>query len=379
MLTILTTLTTTPTIVIVALTVKSSFASLVEISPTLLISIGLSSCLLLAGSSTSSISSSSELSLIRSTVTSSSSSPVAVLLLLPPLASPLDVLHHLLTLLVPPLLLLIHPKPNPTLLLELVIEVVLRLLRGAGTRLLGAWNLISPVGVCSCLWSWGWKIHIVLFLALQLLVVIKVIVFVRPVVAIVKVVHALQLLSVNDRRPVVRVCQDLRSASGLPLVSWSDTISSPWVPSSRILSSGRGSSGQLQRLHEARHDRLVLIGGWRPLRCLWWHRLVGLNLRCPRVLPSLGLGATRNFSALAPVGEGLRSETWSRAVCWVHWLLMCLLSPSVIPLAIWAHHPRGNLSRSQAGELLPKQWRFLMEKCGLSGPCLPTSCHCARP
>ena len=39
-----------------------------------------------------------------------------------------DLAHHLFTLLVPCLLLLIHPKSNPTLLLELVIEVILRLL-----------------------------------------------------------------------------------------------------------------------------------------------------------------------------------------------------------------------------------------------------------
>merc|ERR1712020_465455 len=39
-----------------------------------------------------------------------------------------DLAHHLFTLLVPCLLLLIPPKSNPPLLLELVIEVILRLL-----------------------------------------------------------------------------------------------------------------------------------------------------------------------------------------------------------------------------------------------------------
>ena len=49
---------------------------------------------------------------------------------------PLNVLHHLFALFVPPLLLLVHPKPNSTLLFELIIEVVLRRLWGAGS---GAW------------------------------------------------------------------------------------------------------------------------------------------------------------------------------------------------------------------------------------------------
>ena len=45
---------------------------------------------------------------------------------------------------------------------------------------------MSPDQASCQLWSWGWRIHIFLFLALQLLV--------------------------NDRRPVVRVCKDLRLA-----------------------------------------------------------------------------------------------------------------------------------------------------------------------
>ena len=142
----------------------------------------------------------------------SSSFSVTILLLFPSLASALDVLHHLLTLLVPPLLLLINPESNPALLLKLVIEVILGLLWGTWSRLLSAWNLnkrvtyqysrqlterlttchlVSPVGVCSCICRWGWRIHIVLFFALQLLIVVKVVVLVRPVVPIVEVVHAL--------------------------------------------------------------------------------------------------------------------------------------------------------------------------------------------
>ena len=72
-------------------------------------------------------------------------SSVTILLLFPSLASALDDLYHLYsyTLLLPSLLLLVNPKPDPVLLLELVREVIPRLRWETSSWLLSGWNLIK--------------------------------------------------------------------------------------------------------------------------------------------------------------------------------------------------------------------------------------------
>jgi len=197
---------------------------------------------------------------------------VSVLLLLSPLSRSLYIFHHFFTLLISPPVFII--ETNHRFRFDVIIEIVLwRTL----DWLLASVHLVSPVRV-SCA-ARGNLVGSIIVITFELLVIVKVIILIRPVIPIVKIIHALQLLFVNDSVVYKGGCVGPRPVS-VSTVSASISMVARRRPLAPVLSGRPG--GQLQGVHEPGHDGLELGGGpglaalaGRRLGLVWLRRQNG--------------------------------------------------------------------------------------------------------